>query len=83
MEIIKSHNEVEILNDCYSLDAVTKTAIIKKMNIKLILGRTLNDQETSWVDTKIIEVEIPLEKQNPDGYGNYNVIGCTWPERID
>lgn len=51
------------------------------MKIQLVLGRTIYDYQTSWADTKIFEVEIPIEKQDPgDGFGNYNVIGCRWPE---
>lgn len=48
------------------------------MKIKLVLGRTLNDYATAWVDTKILECEIPLLAQDPDGDGEYHVIGCNW-----
>lgn len=48
------------------------------MKIKLVLGRTLNDYATAWVDTKILECEIPLLAQDPDGEGEYHVIGCNW-----
>lgn len=50
------------------------------MKIKLVLGRTLWDPITIWADTKIVEVELPLDMQDPDGKGNYQVIGCCWPE---
>lgn len=50
------------------------------MKVNLILQRTLWDPEMTWADTKILEIEIPMEKQNPDGKGDYQVIGCCWPE---
>lgn len=50
------------------------------MKVKLVLQRTLWDPEMTWADTKIVEVEIPLDKQNPDGKGDYNVVGCCWTE---
>lgn len=50
------------------------------MKVKLILSRTMNDWVQAWQDIKIVEVEIPLQKQNPDGGGCYQVIGCDWPE---
>lgn len=50
------------------------------MKVNLILQRTLWDPEMMWKDTKILEIEIPMEKQNPDGKGSYQVIGCCWPE---
>ena len=46
------------------------------MKVNLVLQRTLWDPEMTWRDTKIIEVEIPMEKINPDGKGDYKVIGC-------
>lgn len=52
------------------------------MKVKLILGRTLWDPQIIWTDTKIMEVEIPLDKQNPDGQGCYQIIGCCWPEEV-
>lgn len=50
------------------------------MKVKLVLARTLCDPLTAWQDIKIVEVEIPLQKQNPDGGGCYQVLGCDWPE---
>lgn len=50
------------------------------MKAKLVLSRTLWDPCNTWSEIKIVEVEIPLEKQDPDGKGFYNVVGCCWPE---
>ncbi len=51
------------------------------MKIQLVLGRTMNDYHTSWVDTRIFELEIPIKKQDPgDGFGDYHLIGCNWKE---
>lgn len=48
------------------------------MKVQLILGRTICDYATAWMDAKIVGVEIPLNKQDPDGIGKYQVIGCQW-----
>lgn len=53
------------------------------MKVNLVLQRTLWDPEMTWKDTKIIEVEIPMENLNPDGKGIYQVIGCCCPKRLD
>lgn len=50
------------------------------MKVKLVFGRTLWDHEMTWEDIKIFEVEIPLDKRNPDGMGDYNALRCCWPE---
>lgn len=50
------------------------------MKVKLVLARTLCDPITAWKDIKIIEVEIPLSKQDPDREGEYHIIGGIWPE---
>lgn len=50
------------------------------MKVKLVLARTMWDPEMTWKDTRIFEVEIPLDKQDPDNRGCYNVVGCYWPE---
>lgn len=46
------------------------------MKIRLVLARTEYDPMISWTATKIIEVEIPLEKQD-----DWQVIGAEWPEQ--
>lgn len=51
-----------------------------RMKVNLVLQRTLWDPEMTWKDTKIIEVEIPMEKMNPDGKGDFHVIGCFCPD---
>jgi len=43
------------------------------MKIKLVLTRTEYDPVTAWTAIKLIEVEIPLDKQ--DGW---QVIGAEW-----
>lgn len=48
------------------------------MKIKLVLERMEYDPQTAWTGIKIIEVEIPLAKQ--DGW---QVIGAEWPEEAE
>ena len=44
------------------------------MKIKLVLSRTRYNPEITWSETKIVEVELPLDKK-----GDWEVIGAVWP----
>ena len=48
------------------------------MKIKLVLVKSEHDYQNAWTETKIFEVDIPLNAK--DGW---NVVGAEWPKESE